>query len=116
METKPKKPRTKKRFTSREQILARIEKFTAKARHQRTIQTECYKQAIHLRSMAERSNPDDKSDAYAKANKKDLEGDKLGKKADRLERDVLGALRAKLAEFDTEIIPGIISDKSIEAV
>jgi hypothetical protein len=112
--TNPTKPkRQKKRFTSREQIIARIDKFTKKAENQRANQRERYSAANNLRRVA---LPTNDADLLEKAKKADADGDKLGRKADRLEKDVLGALRAKLAEFDTQTIPGITTDRSVEAL
>ncbi len=104
----PKKPRKKIRFTSREQILARIDKFTKKAIVKRNAQRQAYTEAGQFRRVAS----GDES-LLKKAVRKDREGDKLGVQADRLEKDVLGALKSKLCEFDTETIPGLGVGKDI---
>lgn len=105
-----KKKRVKPRFTTREQIIQRIDKFTVKAQRKRAEQSKCYAQANHIR------RDDRRLEELAGAAKHDVLGDKLGKQADRLEKDVLPKLKAKLAEFDTQIIPGIDIDKSIPAI
>lgn len=110
MDTKPKIKTPKKRFTSREQIITRIDKFTKKAGNQRRQQRECYTRAGQIRRSAHDSQD---TTLLPEAIKKDKEGDKWGLKADRLEKDVLGSLRSKLAEFDTETIPGITTDRSV---
>lgn len=103
-----KKKRVKKRFTTREQIVARIDKFTAKATRKRDLQRMAYSEAGQLRRVA----VGDES-LIRKAVRKDADGDKLGLQADRLEKDVLGSLKRKLAEFDTETIPGMGVDRSV---
>lgn len=110
METKPKTP--KKRFTSREQIIARIDKFTKKAEKQRENQRDCYARA----GQARRAFQEGDESLLRVIRMHESDGDKWGRKADRLEKDVLGALRNKLAEFNTMTIPGITSDQSVEAV
>ena len=104
------KKRRKKRFTSRDQIIQRIDKFTRKAARQRASQTDCYLKAAQHRRHGQEC---DDVDSFNKAKEHDARGDGWGRKADRLERDVLPKLRAKLAEFDTETIPGITNDRSI---
>ncbi len=106
-----KKPRKKIRFTSREQILARIDKFTKKAVVKRNAQRQAYTEAGQFRRVAS----GDES-LLKKAMKKDQQGDKLGVQADRLEKDVLGALKSKLSEFDTETIPGLGVSKDIPGI
>ena len=106
-----KKKRTPKRFTSREQIIARIDKFTKKAERKRKEQKGLYAEiGILQRQMANRV------EVITKMAQKETLADKLGRQADRLEKDVLPALKAKLAEFDTDVIPGITTDRSIPAV
>lgn len=105
-----KKRRPKKRYTNREQIIERINKFAAKARRKRDEQRAFYAEAGQLRRLY--ANDENE---MIKAGKKEAAGDKLGRQADRLEQDVLLGLRRKLAEFDTEVIPGITTDRSVQA-
>lgn len=112
METKPKTKRPKKRFTSREQIIARIDKFTIKAKRQRESQRDCYVKS----GQARRAHEQGDDSLLRVIRMHESKGDKWGLKADRLEKDVLPALKAKLAEFDTDTIPGITTDRSVEAV
>jgi len=106
-----KKKRVKLRFTSREQIIKRIDKFAIKAIKRREQQRQCYADA----SQARRLGHSDVENA-GKVAKKEAEGDKRGKQADRLEKDVLPKLKAKLAEFDTDPIPGITDDRSVPGI
>ena len=106
IDKKPKRPR--KRFTNREEIIKRIDKFTQKAQRQRDQQRQLYADAHTL--MRGGGN---RVDAIHNSAKKEVAGDKLGRKADRLEKDVLPALKGKLAEFDTDVIPGITDDRSV---
>src|SRR5436305_1227543 len=93
----PKKKRVKKRFTSKEQILKQIDKFTKKAKRHREKQRECYVKSGALRRHYQHTpGPHEE---LSKATKLDVEGDRWGRKADRLEKDVLKVLSAKLAEF-----------------
>lgn len=109
----PKKKRVVKRFTSKEQIIDKIDKFTKKAKHQRAKQQECYADAKKLRDIIGRSSEMEQVTLQRSARRKDEEGDRWGRKADRLEKDVLKALSQKLAEFQTETIPGVLTDRSI---
>lgn len=108
----PKQPRAKAaRFTSREQIVARIDKFTAKAARKRNEQRDLYVEIGKLqRVMVNRV------DVIGTMAKKETLADKLGRQADRLEKDVLPTLKSKLAEFDTEVLPGVVDDRSIPGV
>lgn len=106
-----KKKRVPQRFTSKEQIIARIDKFTKKAKRHRENQRECYvKSGALRRHYQELPGPHEE---LSKATKLDAEGDRWGRKADRLEKDVLKVLSAKLAEFNTDTIPGILDDRSV---
>ena len=110
----PKKSRAKpQRFSSRDQILKRIDKFTAKANRQRDLQKDCYLKAAQLRRHSPEEKDDDISDKMKTLN---AQGDKWGRKADRLEKDVLPMLKRKLAEFDTETLPGVDIDRSIPGI
>lgn len=108
MSTKP-----KTRFTSREQILKKIDKFAAKANSQRAQQRQFYLAAANIRDNARRSND---STLLTAANSKDALGDLWGKRAERLETKVLASLKRKLAEFQTMTIPGITEDKTVEGL
>jgi len=112
MSEKPKTP--KKRLTTKEQIIARIDKFTAK----RDVQ---HKQAAQLLEDAKnlyRQSSDPKCgftvSLVAEAKSKQRRADKLGKSIKRLEEKVLPPLKRKLAEFQTNIIPGFLPDTSVE--
>ena len=107
----PKKKRVPKRFTSKEQIERQIDKFTRKAKRQRDEQRKLYADA----SLLTRRRTDC-VDAISQAAKKEADGDRLGRKADRLEKDVLPKLKAKLAEFQTDPIPGIMDDRSVPGI
>lgn len=109
----PKKKRVPKRFTSKEQILKQIDKFTQKAKTQRQKQSEAYSAANNIRRDSHRTND---LTLLGEAVKKDSIGDRWGRKADRLEKDVLKALSAKLAEFQTDTIPGITDDRSVPGI
>lgn len=109
-----KKKRVPKRFTSKEQITKQIDKFTKKAESQRCQQKECYLKASELRRVYQ--NRPGYHQELSKAQKLDATGDKWGKKADRLEKDVLRVLRLKLAEFMTDTIPGITDDRSVPGI
>ena len=109
----PKKKRVKKRFTSKEQILKQIDKFTQKAKTQRQKQSEAYSAANTIRRDAQRT---DDSTLLTEAVKKDATGDRWGRKADRLEKDVLKVLSQKLAEFQTDPIHGITDDRSVPGI
>jgi hypothetical protein len=107
----PKKPRVKIRFTSREQIIKRIDKFTAKAKRQRDEQRGLYADIGLLKTVMQ-----NRVDVITKMSAKESQADRLGRKADRLERDVLPKLKAKLAEFQTDPLPGITDDRSVEGL
>lgn len=110
----PKKKRVIKRFTSKEQIIAKIDKFTAKAKRHRDKQKDCYSKAGTIRRHYQETPGF--HEELAKATKLDAEGDRWGKKADRLEKDVLKVLSQKLAEFQTDTIPGITNDRSVPGI
>jgi len=114
----PKNKRVPPRFTSKEQIIARIDKFTRKAKRYRSEQTKAYQDARDLREIAHRNekNPSPMvipGTLIKQATSLDAFGDKRGRQADRLEKDVLSKLSRKLAEFQTETIPGFMDDRSI---
>ena len=111
MSDQPKKKYKAPRFYTRDQIIARIDKFTKKAAGQREKQRSKYAEAGQLRRVY--ANDDA---LMKKAKRLDDEGDKWGRKADRLEQDVLGKLKNKLSEFDTNTLPGVDIDKSIEGL
>lgn len=93
---KPKKKYQPARFHSRQQIVDRIDKFAFKAKQQRKKQTECYAGASQLRRNVQPSTDEVQVNTLiSKAKRKEAEGDRWGKKADRLEKDVLGALKLK---------------------
>lgn len=102
-----------KRFTSKEQIEKRIDKFSKKATAHRGKQSGAYSAANNIRRDAHRT--DDHS-LLAAAQQKDDVGDKWGRKAHRLECEVLPKLKRKLAEFNTDTIPGITDDRSVEGI
>jgi hypothetical protein len=109
----PKKKRVKKRFTSKEQIVKQIDKFTKKAKTQRDKQSKAYALANNIRRDAQRTSD---PTLLATAGRQDEIGDRWGRKADRLEREVLKVLSAKLAEFQTDTIPGITDDRSVPGI
>lgn len=114
MDTKPEKPkRTKVRFTTKEQIISKIDKFAKKAAKQRELQRGCYLTASRIREDARRTED---STLLTEAQNHERRGDGWGKKADRLENKVLASLKRKLAEFQTDTIPGIDIDKSVEGL
>ncbi len=106
-----KKKRVAKRFTSKKQIEDRIDKFTKKANLRRDQQRQCYADANQIRRTCQGD-----VDNIHKLAKKEAEGDRRGKQADRLEKDVLPKLKAKLAEFNTATIPGIMDDQSVPGI
>lgn len=112
----PKKKRVAKRFTSKEQITKQIDKFTRKAQDQRKKQTDAYADAKKLRDIIGRSSEVEQVTLQRSARRKDEEGDRWGRKAYRLEKDVLKALSQKLAEFQTDTIPGITDDRSVPGI
>jgi len=108
---KPKKKYKAPRFYTREQIIARIDKFQKKAAVQREKQRAKYMEAGQLRRVYATDEH-----LMKKAKRLDEEGDKWGRKADRLEKDVLCKLKGKLSEFDTAVLPGVNIDRSIEGL
>jgi hypothetical protein len=104
---------TTNRFTSREQIIAKIDKFTNKAKGHRENQRQCYLAAANIRDTARRCED---SAMLSLSVRKDSLGDVWGKKAERLETKTLASLKRKLSEFDTQTIPGITDDKTVEGI
>lgn len=114
MSDKPKPKRTKVRFHTKEQIIARIDKFTAKrdAEHRRAAQL--LEDAKNLYRQAADPKCTFAASLTAEAKSKQNRADKLGKAVKRLEEKVLPPLKRKLAEFQTEVIPGFLPDNSVE--
>lgn len=111
----PKKKRVKTRFTSREQIIAQIDKFTKKLNSKHVQAAKLLSDAKHLRRMAAEPNACHVASMLSEASAKDDRAQKLGKQVKRIEDKVLPSYKRKLAEFQTAIIPGFLPDNSVEA-
>jgi len=115
----PKKPRAKpKRLDSKEAIIARIDKFTDKAKRQRATAEGLIAAAKNLRALSAKEplGSEECNTLSRLADKKEERAAAWGKKAGRIEERVLAPLKNRLAEFQTEVIPGFLPDNSVEGV
>jgi hypothetical protein len=115
----PKKPRLKpKRLASKDEIIAKIDKFTAKAKKQRAKAEELMRDAKTLRELSAKEELDSPESIKlsGSAARKEDQANGWAKKAGRIEDRVLAPLKNKLAEFQTETIPGFLPDNSVEGV
>ena len=111
------KPKTKKRFTTREQIISRIDKFTIKAHEQYKLAAVLNEDAKELRRLASSTKLETSKRAMLFESKtKQDNADKLFRKCKRLREKQIPLYAAKLAEFDTQVIPGITTDQSVEGI
>lgn len=107
----------KGRYTSREQIVEQIDKWSAKADKYRARAGRLFQSAIEMRKEALTKNTAGAIQRlFTSALNTDEEGDKNIDKCARIRGGKLKTLSAKLAEFDTETLPGITEDKSVEAI
>jgi hypothetical protein len=111
--SKPKGP--KARFTSKEQIIAQIDKFTSKRDKKHTQAAQLLHDCKELRRMM--ANPECTSGASfrVEADAKYARAQRIGKQIKRLEEKVLPMWKHKLSEFQTDVIPGFLPDNSVEA-
>ena len=109
----PKKPRVKKRFTSREQITRKIDQFTKRKSDK---EEQIRKLLIESRTFRESSRQvGGHEELLRRARRVDDKVDQVGRSVVRLDRR-LSALRNALGEFQTNTIPGITDDRSVEGV
>lgn len=108
---------TTKRFTSREQIIAKIDKFTAKAEGQHRKAVQLLDDAKNLMRMSRKSKSGTTPMAMiTEASFKESDAERMIKASKRIRERVLPDLKRKLAEFDTQTIPGITDDKTVEGI
>lgn len=109
----PKTPRTPPRLTTKEQIIAQIDKFTKKRDNKHKQSAQLLQDAKELFRMAADPKCVNVASLTREANWKKTQAEKLGKQVKRLEDKVLPVYKRKLAEFQTEVIPGFLPDNSI---
>lgn len=108
---------TTKRFTSREQIIAKIDKFTDKSKKQHKEAVELLEDSRNLTRMSRKSKSGSTPAAMiTEAAFKESDAERLIKASKRIQERVLPELKRKLAEFDTQTIPGITDDKTVEGI
>ena len=115
MSTKPKSTGPKKRYTKKEDIIAQIDKFTKKRDDKHKQSARLLQDAKELFRMAADPKCVNVASLTREANWKNTQAEKLGKQVKRLEDMVLPVWKRKLAEFQTEPIPGFLPDSSVEA-
>lgn len=111
----PKPKGQKKRYTSKEEIIAQIDKFTKKRDDKHKQAAQLLRDSTELFRMASQPDCAMTASLTAEAKSKQWRADKLGKQVKRLEDKVLPVWKRKLAEFQTETIPGFLPDNSVEA-
>ena len=116
MSDQPKK-RVKKRYTTKEQIVAQIDKFTAKKEAKSKRAAQLLHDAKDLRRIAYSANPGEADASMCKkADRMENDAHKLGVAIKLLEERVLPNLKNKLSEFQTEVMPGFLPDNSVEGM
>lgn len=115
MSTKPKTLGPRKRYTKKEDIIEQIDKFTKKRDAKHRAAAQMIQDAKDLRRMANAPDCTFSASLLSQANLRDDRAQKLGKQIKRLEEKVLPVWKRKLAEFQTEPIPGFLPDNSVEA-
>lgn len=115
MNTKSKTFGPKKRYTKKEDIIAQIDKFTRKRDDKHKQSARLLQDAKELFRMAADPKCVTAASLNKEANWKNTQAEKLGKQVKRLEDKVLPVWKRKLAEFQTEVIPGFLPDNSAEA-
>lgn len=98
------------------EIIAQIDKFTQKRDNKHLEAAHLIKDAKELRRMAAQPRCVTTVALTVEAACKDDRAQELGKQIKRLEEKVLPVWKRKLAEFQTDIIPGIIDDRSVPDV
>lgn len=112
METKPKT--SKKRYTSKEDIISQIDKFTAKRDKYHQQAAQLLHDSKELFRMAALPDCTKTVTFTSEARSKQDKAQKIGKQVKRLEEKVLPVWKRKLAEFQTTPIPGFLPDGSVE--
>lgn len=112
----PKKKRVPKRLSSKEEIINQIDKFTKKRDEKHRQAAQLLQDAKELRMMANQTGCRMTVSLLVEADVKYDEAQNLGKAIKRLEEKVLPAWKQKLAEFQTEVIPGFLPDKSVGGI
>ncbi len=108
-----KKKRVKKRFTSREQIIDKIDMFT---RRKETKEGEIRKLLGEARTYRDAaSKTPDNAEIIKSAQRLECKADAVGKRVVFLDLKI-SHFKEKLAEFDTDTIPGITDDRSVSGL
>lgn len=110
---KPLGPR--KRYTTKEGIIAQIDKFTSKRNRLHQQAAQLLEDAKNLIRMSADPDCTNSVTMIVTAETKKDRAQKIGKQVKRLEEKVLPVWKRKLAEFQTEVIPGFLPDNSVEA-
>jgi hypothetical protein len=111
--TPEKKPRTKKRLTSKEQIIRKIDMFTKRKGDKENEIRNLMGQARNYRDAAAQTT--DNGSIVKMAQKVERKAEAVGKRVIILDRK-LSTLKEKLAEFQTVPIPGFLDDTSVSSV
>lgn len=104
---------TKKRFTTKEQIVKKIDTFADRKRKKEKQVMELNLEAKTFRESSQKVGGNE--ELLAMARRKESASDKAGKAVIRLDLK-LSKLRAALAEFQTIPISGIVPDNTVEGV
>lgn len=112
-----KKSRARARLTSEEQIIAKIDKFTQKAKYQREKAEELMRDAKTLRQLSAKEELDSPESLKfsGSACRKEDQAQEWTRRAARIHDRVLAPLKQRLSEFQTDVIPGFLPDYSVEA-
>lgn len=109
----PKKKRVKKRFTSKEKIISKIDLFTKRKQAKEEEIRQLLREARTFREAAYQTS--DNASILKSAQKVERKVDAVGKRVIILDRK-LSNLKERLAEFQTDTIPGITDDRSVEGI
>jgi len=94
-----------------------IDKWTRKADHWANTARRLYQSAIEIRKEARKKKTDvSRQRLLNSAIGIEEEADRKVDYAIRLRRGKLKQLQNKLAEFDTETLPGMMDDKSVQSL
>ena len=112
-EPEPKKPRVKKRFTIKEQIIRKIDMFASRKLAKEEEIRQLLREARVYREAAQQTC--DNSSIIKSAQRIERKIDRVGLRVIVLDRK-LSNLKQRLAEFQTDVIPGITDDRSVQGV
>lgn len=108
-----KKKRVKKRFTSKEKIISKIDLFTKRKQAKEEEIRQLLREERTFREAAQQTS--DNPDIIRSAQRIERKVDKVGKRVIVLDRK-LSNLKERLAEFQTDTIPGITDDRSVQGI